>query len=180
MVGIPGTVGGAIYMNAGGWTNPIFRNIGETVKTLKVISPEGKTKIVKKDDLKFDYRCSNLENHIILEASLELRDGDKDTLISSASRFLKMKMEKQVLDVPSAGCVFKNPPNFQFTCGQMIDMLGLKGTRIGGAEISKNHANFIINNGSATCKDVMDLTELVKNKVRENYAIELEFEVKVI
>lgn len=180
MVGIPGTVGGAIYMNAGGWTNPIFRNIGETVEALKVISPEGKTRILKKNDLKFDYRCSNLENHIILEAGLELRDGNRDTIMSSASNFLKMKRDKQVLDTPSAGCVFKNPPDFQFTCGQMIEMLGLKGTRIGGAQISVKHANFIVNNGGATCKDVLDLAELVKNKVRENYNIELEFEVKVV
>ena len=180
MVGIPGTIGGAIYMNAGGWTNPIFRNIGETVEALKVISPEGKTKILKKDDLKFDYRCSNLENHIILEAGLELTYGDKDALTSSVSHFLKMKREKQALDTPSAGCVFKNPPDFQFSCGQMVDMLGLKGTQIGGAQISKKHANFIINTGGATCKDVLDLVKLVKDKVRENYSIELEFEVKVI
>ncbi len=180
MVGIPGTVGGAIYMNAGGWTNPIFRNIGETVKALKVISPEGKIKILKKGDLKFDYRHSNLENYIILEAELELRDGDRGALTSSASRFLKMKMEKQVLDTPSAGCVFKNPTDFQFTCGQMIEMLGLKGTRIGGAQISMKHGNFIVNNGGATCKDVLDLAELMKKIVKENYGIELEFEVKMV
>ena len=111
---------------------------------------------------------------------MELTYGDKDALTSSVSHFLKMKREKQALDTPSAGCVFKNPPDFQFSCGQMVDMLGLKGTQIGGAQISKKHANFIINTGGATCKDVLDLVKLVKDKVRENYSIELEFEVKVI
>ena len=91
-----------------------------------------------------------------------------------------MKREKQVLDTPSAGCVFKNPPDSQFTCGQMIDTLGLKGKRIGGAEVSARHANFIVNKGGATCKDVLGLADLVKKRVKENYDIDLELEVKVV
>ncbi len=180
LVGIPGTLGGAIYMNAGGWTNPIFRNIGEAVERLKVMDANGKIGILNKDKLKFGYRSSGLENYIILEAVLKLQRGNKETLISNSSHFLKMKREKQVLDMPSAGCVFKNPSNSQFTCGQMIDMLGLKGARTGGAEVSKRHANFIVNTGGATCKDVLELTELVKKRVKNNYDIDLEFEVKVI
>jgi UDP-N-acetylmuramate--L-alanine ligase/UDP-N-acetylenolpyruvoylglucosamine reductase len=180
MVGIPGTVGGAIYMNAGGWTNPIFRNIGEAVESLKVMDRDGKIKRLRKAELKFDYRCSNLGDNIILEVILKLRRGNKGALISSASHFLKMKKEKQVLDIPSAGCVFKNPPDSQFTCGQMIDTLGLKGRRIGGAEISPRHANFIVNRGGATCRDVLDLADLARAKVKENYDISLELEVKII
>ena len=180
LVGIPGTLGGAIYMNAGGWTNPIFRNIGETVASLKVMDTDGNIKILGRGSLKFGYRRSNLENCIILEANIRLRKSDRDALISSSSHFLKMKREKQALDAPSAGCVFKNPPDVQFTCGQMIDTLGLKGKRIGGAEVSARHANFIINRGGATCKDVLDLAELVKKRVKENYEIDLEFEVKVV
>ena len=91
-----------------------------------------------------------------------------------------MKKEKQVLDMPSAGCMFKNPDNFQFTCGQMIDMLKLKGKRIGGAQISDKHANFIVNRKGATCRDVLELVDFIKDKVRENYGIDLELEVKVI
>ncbi len=180
LVGIPGMIGGAVYMNAGGWTNPIFRNIGELVCSLKVMDKNGNVKILRKDDIKFGYRSSNLERYIILEAVLKLTRGDTDALVSSASGFLKMKREKQVLDTPSAGCVFKNPADSQFTCGQMIDMLGLKGSACGGAEISPRHANFIVNKSGATCKDVLSLVELVKNKVKESYDIDLEMEIKLV
>ena len=91
-----------------------------------------------------------------------------------------MKKEKQTLDIPSAGCIFKNPPNSQFTCGQMIDMLGLKGKRSGGAAVSEKHANFIVNKSGATCADVMKLAAFIKDKVKESYDVDLEFEVKVI
>ena len=180
MVGIPGTIGGAIYMNAGGWTNPIFRNIGESITSLKVIGRDGHTKTLKKYDIKFGYRSSGLENYVILEAVLKLKKSSSEMLVSSAGRFLKMKREKQVLDIPSAGCIFKNPPGCQFTCAQMIDMLGLKGKRMGGAEVSTRHANFIVNTGGAGSKDVLDLAELIRTRVRENYGVELEMEVKVI
>ena len=91
-----------------------------------------------------------------------------------------MKKEKQVLDIPSAGCVFKNPRDFQFTTGQIIDMLGLKGKRIGGAQISQKHANFIINKNGATSGDVLKLINLISRKVMDNYKIPLELEIKVI
>lgn len=180
LVGIPGTIGGAIYMNAGGYNNPIYRNIGEFVASLKVMDYDGKVKVLKKSDLKFGYRSSNLDRYIVLEAELRLGKGDRLDLDSSCIRFLKMKKEKQALDMPSAGCMFKNPDNFQFTCGQMIDMLKLKGKRIGGAEISAKHANFIVNRKGATCRDVLELVKFIKDKVRENYGIDLELEVKVI
>ncbi|MFA5144052.1 MAG: UDP-N-acetylmuramate--L-alanine ligase [Candidatus Omnitrophota bacterium] len=180
LVGIPGMVGGAVYMNAGGWTNPIFRNIGEVVASLKVMDYNGRIKRLNKSDLNFNYRNSNLERYIILEARLKLKPGDKNALVSSLSHFLKMKREKQVLDIPSAGCIFKNPSDFQFTCGQMIDMLGLKGRRVGGAEVSTRHANFIVNRRGATCRDVLELVELVKDRVKASYNIDLEMEVKVV
>jgi len=180
LVGIPGTVGGALYMNAGGWKSPIFRNVGEFVTSVKVMDRKGRTKTLRKKDLKFGYRSSNLEKYIVLEATFKLKEADPAGLNSRCVRFLKIKREKQVLDIPSAGCLFKNPENFQFTCGQMIDMLGLKGRRIGGAEISEKHANFIINRGGATCSDVMKLASLVKEKVLDNYNVGLELEVKLI
>jgi len=180
LVGIPGTVGGAIFMNAGGSANPIYKNIGDMVRSLKVMDYAGKIRSLKKDDIRFEYRQSNLDRYIILETTLKLKKSDKALVSSSCVRFLRMKVEKQVLDMPSAGCVFKNPPASQFTCGQMIDMLGLKGRRIGGAEISAKHANFIVNKDNATCKDVLALAELIKNKIRENYNVPLEMEIKVI
>jgi UDP-N-acetylmuramate dehydrogenase len=180
LVGIPGTIGGAVYMNAGGWASPIFRNIGEIVESLKIMDETGKIKVLPKDEIEFGYRRSGMDKFIILEAVLKLRPGEKNALMSSVSHFLKMKREKQVLDMPSAGCMFKNPPDSQFTCGQMIDTLGLKGKCVGGAEVSPKHANFIVNKGGATCKDVLSLAEIVKKKVKDNYDIDLEMEVRVV
>jgi UDP-N-acetylmuramate dehydrogenase len=180
MVGIPGTVGGSIYMNAGGYTNPIFKNMDDLVTSLKVMDYSGNMKTLKKEEIGFGYRFSDLDGYVILEAKLKLGKGDRETLLSSISQFLKMKKDKQVLDMPSAGCLFKNPPNFQFTCGQMIDMLGLKGKRIGGAEVSEKHANFIINRDNATCKDILAMIDFIKNKVKENYDVTLGLEVKII
>jgi len=91
-----------------------------------------------------------------------------------------MKRGKQVLDGLSAGCVFKNPKGSQFTTGQMIDMLGLKGLRFGGAQISPKHANFIINRGRASCEDVLRLIDIIKKRVMDNYKISLELEIKII
>lgn len=181
LVGIPGTVGGAVYMNAGGSTNPIYKNIGELVMSLKVMDYRGRIKNLKKKDIVFNYRSSNLAPYIILEAALKLAESNTEALTSSLSQFMKIKREKQPsFDAPSAGCIFKNPPNSQFTCGQMIDMLGLKGRRVGGAEISEKHANFIINKNDATSKDVLALIKLIKKRVKENYDIPLELEIKII
>jgi UDP-N-acetylmuramate dehydrogenase len=181
LIGIPGTVGGAIRMNAGGWNSPIYKNIGDLVASLKVMDSDGSIKMMKKGDLKFAYRYSNLDHSIILEAVLQLYKDDKAALRSRCSQFLKIKRQKQALDVPSAGCVFKNPPDSQFTCGQMIDTLGLKGKRMGGAEISEKHANFIVNRtGKASCKDVMSLIEFIQGRVKESYHVPLELEIKVV
>lgn len=180
LVGIPGTLGGAIYMNAGGWNNPVYKNIGDVVESLKVMDYNGHVKTLRKKDIEFGYRRTNLKPYIILEATLKLIKSDKENLVSSCSRFLKMKRDKQVLDIPSAGCVFKNPENFQFTCGQMIDMLGLKGKSMGGAQVSVKHANFIVNRGGATCKDVLSLAEFIKKKVKTNCKVDLDLEIKVI
>jgi UDP-N-acetylenolpyruvoylglucosamine reductase len=180
LVGIPGTIGGAIYMNAGGAANPIYRNIGGFVRSVKVMDYSGGVRNLGKDDLKFGYRCSNLEKYIILEATLGLKKGDAALLNSSCRRFLNIKKEKQVLDMPSAGCVFKNPRDVQFTCGQMIDMLGLKGTMRGAAAISGKHANFIVNIGKASSDDVLELIGLIRDKVKKSFNIPLELEIKVI
>ena len=180
LVGIPGTVGGAVYMNAGGWSSPLYKNIGDYVASLKVMDNKGKIRTIKRKDLVFGYRSSNLSSYVILEAALKLGREDKSDLVSRCSKFLKMKKDKQVLDMPSAGCVFKNPKDFQFTTGQMIDMLGLKGKRAGGAQVSEKHANFIINRKAASCGDVLRLIDIIKRKVMDNYNISLELEIKVI
>ncbi|MDO8436440.1 MAG: UDP-N-acetylmuramate--L-alanine ligase [bacterium] len=180
LVGIPGTVGGAIYMNAGGSANPIYKNIGDIIRSLKVMDYYGKIKTMSRKDIIFSYRDSNLGSYVILEAELGLEQGSSALLISTCSKFLAIKREKQVLDMPSAGCVFKNPKDFQFTCGQLIDTLGLKGMRMGGARISEKHANFIINEKGAKSSDVLNLINFIRDKVRENYNVDLELEVKII
>jgi len=130
LVGIPGTIGGAIYMNAGGWSSPLYKNIGDYVESVRVMDYEGNIKILKRKNIEFGYRRSSLSDYIIIETVLKLGKADSSELISRCSQFLKMKREKQVLDMPSAGCVFKNPKDFQFTTGQLIDMLGLKGRNV--------------------------------------------------
>ena len=180
LIGIPGTVGGAVYMNAGGWASPLYKNIGDRIQSLKVMDYKGNIKKLDRGDIKFRYRNSNLSSYIILEAIFKLGREDSSALTSRSSKFLKMKREKQVLDMPSAGCVFKNPDDFQFTTGQIIEMLGLKGFRMGGAEISRKHANFIINKKKASCNDVLKLIELINKKVMKNYRIPLKLEIKVI
>ena len=180
LTGIPGTVGGAVFMNAGGWSSPLYKNIGDYVSSLKVMDSKGNIKTLKKEALSFGYRSSNLSAYIILEADLKLGKDESLALKSRCSKFLKMKRDKQVLDMPSAGCVFKNPKDSQFTTGQMIDMLGLKGRVMGGAQVSEKHANFIINRGQASCEDVLKLIDMIRKKVMDNYNIPLELEIKVI
>lgn len=180
LVGIPGTLGGAVYMNAGGSMNPIFKNIGDFVTAVKAVDYNGNLKVFKKDNLKFGYRCSNLGSYIIVEVALGLENRESEDLKSRCSKFLTIKKQKQALDMRSAGCVFKNPKNSQFTCGQLIDSLGLKGMKMGGAEVSAVHANFIVNVRKATSRDVMRLIEFIREKVKANYNIALELEIKVI
>ncbi|MBN1527228.1 MAG: UDP-N-acetylmuramate dehydrogenase [Candidatus Omnitrophica bacterium] len=181
LIGIPGTIGGAVRMNAGGWNSPIYKNIGDLVASVKVMDHSGNIRVIRRNGIKFGYRSSSLRDVIILEAAFDLHKEDKETLKARCSQFLKMKKQKQALDAPSAGCVFKNPPDSQFTCGQMIDTLGLKGKRVGGAEVSERHANFIINRKKeASCKDVLSLVEFIKKKVMESYHIPLELEIEVL
>jgi UDP-N-acetylmuramate--L-alanine ligase/UDP-N-acetylenolpyruvoylglucosamine reductase len=180
LIGIPGTVGGAIYMNAGGSANPMFKNIGDVVESLKVMDRDGKVSTMGARDVKFGYRRSNIDSRIVLEAVLRLERSDRRHLVASCAQFLKIKMEKQALDMPSAGCIFKNPPFAQFSCGQMIDMLGLKGRSCGGATISEKHANFIVNRGGAKYTDVIFLIDMIKKKIRESYGIDLELEVQIL
>jgi UDP-N-acetylmuramate dehydrogenase len=180
LVGIPGTVGGAVFMNAGGWSSPLYKNIGDYVGSVKAVDARGRARTLKKNDIKFGYRSSSLAGFIITEVTLKLFRAGSCELLSRCSKFLSMKKEKQVLDAPSAGCVFKNPRDFQFTTGQMIDSLGLKGARVGGAVVSAKHANFIVNEDRATSADVLKLIEVVKKKVMENYNVPLELEIKVI
>ena len=180
LVGIPGTVGGAIFMNAGGASNPVYRNMGDVIEWLTVINPEGDLKRLARREIPFGYRSSGLDGCIIIESAFRLETEERSGLLSRCSNLLSMKRRKQILDCPSAGCVFKNPAGSQLTSGQMIGTLGLRGAAVGGAEVSTKHANFIINKNFATCEDVDKLIKLIRSKVKESYDVDLELEVRVI
>ena len=158
MAGIPGTVGGAIKMNAGAGLEGPW--ISKFIERLKVMDEKGNIKLLEKSDLEFGYRRSNLRHFIILEAEFNLEGPkDKDALLNEYKKFLAEKRNKQELTMPSAGCVFKNPGMSGLNAARLIDECGLKGKTMGGAMVSAKHANFIVNLGKATFKDVITLID---------------------
>lgn len=174
--GLPGSVGGAVYMNAGCYGWETAENI------LEVIAFDGQ-KIVKltKDELNFSYRSSifkTQKNMIILQATFKLSKGKKDDIYNLMIDTMRKRYEKQPLEYPSAGSVFKRPKP-DFYVGTAIEALGLKGFSIGGAQISEKHAGFIINKGNAKAQDVFELINYVKSKIKEHYGVELETEVEI-
>lgn len=172
--GVPGTVGGAVRMNAGTRET----GIGEVITQLKLIQSDGTLKTLKQEDLKFQYRESNLPaESVVLEAVLNLRKGNPKTIREDIHKRLISRKATQPLSYPNAGSIFKNPPGDY--AGRLIEKVGLKGTRVGDAEISSLHGNFIVNKGSATAKEVMVLIQMARRKVLEETGIKLELEVKL-
>ena len=175
LVGIPGTLGGALYMNAGH-----KGNIADCLEEIKIMDKTtGKTSTIKKKNINFGYRHSISEKYIILEAALKLKRDKKNILLQKKKHLLEIKKNEQPLDKLSAGCVFKNPPN-GIAAARYIDMLGLKGKSIRSAQISKKHANFIINTKKASSGDVLALISLMKKRVKAQFGIELIPEIKII
>lgn len=170
--GIPGSVGGAIYMNAGAFDI----EIKDFLTSVKIMDFSGNIKIYKKNDLNFAYRSSGLKDEIVVEAVFTLRKGIN--LENKRVEILKKRDEKQPLEYASCGSVFKRPK--EGFAGVLIENCGLKGYSIGGAEVSKKHANFIINKGNATSSDIYNLINYVKETVYKKYGIILEEEVKLI
>ncbi|MFA5095831.1 MAG: UDP-N-acetylmuramate dehydrogenase [Candidatus Omnitrophota bacterium] len=173
LVGIPGTLGGALAMNAGCWES----SIGELVKEVRVMDRSGKIRLISAREIGFAYRSSGLEKYIILGALLKAQKGRRQQAESKAAAYLGFRLKNQDLTRPNAGCIFRNPP--QRYAGKMIDSCGLKGRRIGGAFISERHANFIMNSGKARSQDVLDLMRLMQNKVRKNFRVTLQPEIKI-
>lgn len=174
LVGIPGSIGGATVMNAGGrhgWFNSIVRRV-------RILLPDGTDLEVDAADAGFDYRTSNFgDDRIVLETIVELEPGDKKAIQERGREILKEKSAAQPLTQKSAGCIFKNPPDG--SAGKLLDAAGLKGLRRGGAEVSTKHANFIVNQGGATLDDVTGLIDEMRARVLEHAGISLEREVKV-
>lgn len=181
--GIPGCAGGAIFMNAGVRDvedSKNFKEIKDIIIDVDVIDlKEGKRKTLKKAEADFSYRSSGLEGRIILGARFSLKKEKKDVIKERALSFMKRRSWMQKIKLPTAGSVFKNPDS-ENPAGRLIEQCGLKGRRIGGAEISNMHANFIVNTGNALAKDVLDLIGLARTKVKERFGVDLELELKII
>ena len=182
-LGIPGTVGGAIIMNAG----TAYGSMAGVIDSIKVLLPTEETRIILRQNLQFDYRklswdrkITDIDNWqpIILSADFSLHSSDQQRLKKQAVEILKARKKRQPSGFPSAGCFFKNPESGK-TAGELIDLAGLKGKSIGGAKISSKHANFILNKGNASAADMLALMELVQEEVLKIFNIELESEITI-
>ena len=177
LAGIPGTIGGANYMNAGAYGKELKDIIVET----KVINKEtGKKKKKKKEEQELKYRSSIFKNkkYIIIETTFNLQRGKPEEIERRMNEVSIQRKEKQPLEYPSAGSTFKRGDGF--ITAKLIDECGLKGYTIGGAQISEKHAGFIINKGNATSKDILDLIDYTKKKVFEKFGVQIEEEVEII
>ena len=173
LAGIPGTVGGGIRMNAGGK----FGDIGAVVKRVGVMDVSGLLFDRTKDDLIFDYRSTNISAKFITHAQFELDEEDPERIMRKVKEIWMYKRNSQPLNTKNAGCIFKNPRGL--SAGALIDQAGLKGMKVGGAEVSDKHANFIIAHSGATADDVLKLVKIIREKVFEKDGIHLESEVQV-
>ena len=173
LAGIPGSVGGEIKMNAGG----AFGDIGSSVQTVTVMDTNGQVYIREKDDLVFEYRHSNISAKFILGATFSLSEDDPQRIMNKVKEIWMFKKNSQPLADKSAGCIFKNPRGL--SAGALIDQTGLKGTAIGGAEVSAKHANFITAKNGSKATDVQSLIDLIKQRVRDKFDVELETEVVI-
>lgn len=176
-IGIPGTIGGAIYMNAGAYGN----NMSNIVKSVIVLNEKFQIKEIPLEELKFDYRYSIFQdnkNLICVAANIKLEHGNHDEIASKIKENLLKRKNSQPLEYPSAGSVFRNPKGNY--AGKIIEELGLKGKNIGGAEISTKHANFIINKNNASSYDILNLIKLVQKEVKDKYKIDLKLEQQLV
>lgn len=176
LIGIPGTLGGAIIMNAGAFGS----EISNCLTSVEILTESGKMERRSAGDIEFGYRSSSFdENDIVLTAELQLQEKSADKIRSKRDSANKQRKSTQPLKYRSAGSVFKNPEGGQ-SAGYLIDNAGLKGLRVGNAEVSKMHANFIINTGKATAVDMIDLINNIRETVFDKYMISLELEIRTI
>ncbi len=175
LIGVPGSVGGALRMNAGAYGTQIGPRVRE-VELYRAAS--GKIETLRGDDIRFDYRHTSFApDDVMLRAKLELPSKPYKEIIEGIRVCNEKRRSSQPLNQKSAGCIFKNPPGG--SAGRMIDELGMKGHHVGDAAVSERHANFFVNTGHATCSDMLKLMDEVREHVRTAYEIELENEVIV-
>lgn len=182
LAGIPGTLGGALMMNAGisrgvEGKKPMAENIGDIAEDIKVMDYDGNIKILNKSEIKFGYRKSSLSRYIILSARIKLVEKNKQEIENRIKKYLGYRKITQDLSRPSAGCIFRNSKGY--SAGKLIDLCGLKGRRLGGAAISPKHANFILNLRAAHSRDILRLMDLARKKVNDKFNVGLEPEIKI-
>ncbi|SFL45203.1 UDP-N-acetylmuramate dehydrogenase [Desulfomicrobium norvegicum] len=169
--GIPGTLGGALYMNAGAYGH----EISDHLVCVTILTKGGRVIDIPKEECGFGYRQAlALREAVVLAGTWNLPQSDPSPLLIKRKEILARRKEKQPLEFPSAGSVFKRPTGAY--ASQLIDQAGLKGLRVGGAQVSEKHAGFIVNVDNATCRDVLDLVEICRKTVRERFGYELELE----
>ena len=174
-LGIPGSVGGALIMNAGAWGS----SFGDVVERVQVMANDGQVIELNHDEAQFAYRRSRLGKYFsIIGALLRLTPGDAEIITVRMNELYNKKISTQPFAEENAGCVFKNPPND--SAGRLIDTCGLKGRRIGGAEVSNIHGNFILNIDNATAEDVLNLVRHVQEEVKRMTDAELQIEIKML
>ena len=173
LVGIPGTIAGAVVGNSGGRTG----DIGLLITSVRVLTQENEIAVRRGDELSFSYRRSSIQDLLILSATLELTRDDSEELTRRTRKNWIMKRSTQPLADQSAGCIFRNPRGL--SAGSLIEQCGLKGVSIGTARISERHANFIVTESGATSNDVEQLIGRIQKAVAEKFAVDLELEIEV-
>ena len=173
LTGIPGSIGGAIKMNAGG----NFGDIGSVAEAVTLMDLHGNIFEKSKPELVFDYRSTNITAKFILGAQIKLSQADPEQIMRTVKEIWIYKKNNQPLNTHNAGCIFKNPPGA--AAGALIDRAGLKGTKVGGAAVSEKHANFIIAQKGCKSSDVLKLIDIVKQKISEKFSIKLELEIEI-
>lgn len=174
--GIPGTVGGAVVMNAGAYGG----EMKDCIVRVKVLDKEGKICWLSKEELKLSYRHSIMmeEPFVVLEAEVLLEPGNREEISGKMKELAHRRREKQPLEYPSAGSTFKRPEGY--FAGKLIEDAGLKGKNVGDAQVSEKHSGFVINKGNATAGEILELISQVQNKVYEQFGVRLEMEVRVV
>lgn len=174
--GIPGSVGGAVFMNAGAYDGEIKNVILEA----EVLDEEGNVIVLNRDELELGYRTSRVmkDNLVVLSAIFQLELGEKEAIQSRVDELTAKREEKQPLEYPSAGSTFKRPEGY--FAGKLIQDAGLKGYSIGGAAVSEKHSGFVINKGGATAKDILELIKYIQDEVYKQFGVELHTEVRIL
>lgn len=184
LIGVPGTVGGGVYMNAGAHG----QDFSQVVRSVELVDADGELRVIPASAVRWRYRESGLDGNVVVGATIELHPQDPEQLKNGVRRHLKWRKEGTPFNEPCCGSVFRNPSapataaaaEKRRTAGQLIDAAGMKGFTIGRAQVSPMHANYIVNLGGATASDVLGVIEAVRERVRREFGIELELEVKII